>query len=140
MGQAGAGRYVLSGVAALTSVTGFLADWNHTHLFNPTWPPHAKFHDAWTILLGASLGSIALHLLWKEEPDFELGAILPGLFWAAQAGSFALPGARGIASEFPDPASRAGLARVHESVSSTLMLGLTGLGYALARKHRLSRA
>ena len=40
------GRWLLSGVAAFTAVGGFLADWNRTHLFNPRWTPHAKFHDA----------------------------------------------------------------------------------------------
>ena len=50
------GRRILSSVAALTAAGGFLADWNRTHLFNPDWPPHARFHDAQTILLGSLLG------------------------------------------------------------------------------------
>src|SRR5262245_4227608 len=50
------GRWLLSGIAGLTAVSGYLADWNRTHLFNPRWPPHAKFHDAWSILLGTGLG------------------------------------------------------------------------------------
>ena len=31
------GRLLLTSVAALTAVGGFLADWNRTHLFNPDW-------------------------------------------------------------------------------------------------------
>jgi hypothetical protein len=31
------GRVLLTAVAALTTVGGFLADWNRTHLFNPDW-------------------------------------------------------------------------------------------------------
>ena len=50
------GRRILSSAAALTAVGGFLADCNRTHLFNPDWPPHARFHDAQTILLGSLLG------------------------------------------------------------------------------------
>ncbi|HZY64991.1 MAG TPA: DUF6640 family protein [Rubrobacteraceae bacterium] len=42
MSRTGMGQRVLSSVAAFTTVGGFLADWNRTHLFNPGWPPHAK--------------------------------------------------------------------------------------------------
>jgi hypothetical protein len=56
------GRVILTSVATLTSVGSFLADWNRTHLFNPNWPPHAKYHDAQTILLGSLLGASGLLL------------------------------------------------------------------------------
>jgi hypothetical protein len=58
--QTGAGRRILSSVAALTAAGGFLADWNQTHLFNPGRPPHASFHDAQTVLLGLFLGASSL--------------------------------------------------------------------------------
>jgi hypothetical protein len=57
MKQTSKGRQVLTSVAALTSVGGFLADWNRTHLFNPNWSPHAKYRDAQTILHGLLLGA-----------------------------------------------------------------------------------
>ena len=135
MRSTNAGRGILSGVAALTALSGFLADWNRTHLFNPRWPPHAKFHDAWTILLGAELGATSLWLLWRRDPDVELAALLPALFAAAQAGSYALPGAAGIAREFPDPSVRPLAVRPPEWGVSAAALALTGLGYALARRH-----
>ena len=47
-------RRILLSVTVLTAAGGFLADWNRTHLFNPGGHPHARFHDAQTILLGAS--------------------------------------------------------------------------------------
>jgi hypothetical protein len=128
------GRAILSGVAVFTAVGGVLADWNRTHLFNPRWTPHAKFHDGWTILLGASLGASSLYLLWKEQPEPGRAALLSALFWSTQAGSFFFPGAAGIASEFPDPSSRPMLAKVDERITSGLMLVLAGIGYATTRR------
>jgi hypothetical protein len=129
------GRWLLSGVAVMTVTGGFMADWNRTHLFNPEWTPHAKFHDAWTILLGLGLGGTSLRALWKEEPDADLAVLLPALFWAAQAGSYAFPGADGIASELPDAAARPGLSRVPEGAASAGMLAVLAVGYVLARKY-----
>ena len=100
------GRSVLISVAALTAAGGFLADWNRTHLFNPAWPPHAKFHDALGIALGSLLGTRGLYLLLRrgkdQQTDLALGALLPSLFWVAQAASFAFPGAEGLEAEFPE--------------------------------------
>jgi hypothetical protein len=66
MQRMGKGPWVLTSVAALTTVGGFLADWNRTHLFNPDWPPHARFHDALTIALGSLLGASSLYYLRKK--------------------------------------------------------------------------
>ena len=61
------GRVLLLSTAAFTMVGGFLMDWNKTHLFNDNWTPHAKFHDAMSILLGSMLGAGSLYLLLKKE-------------------------------------------------------------------------
>ncbi|MFL6289210.1 MAG: DUF6640 family protein [Actinomycetes bacterium] len=57
------GRFLLTSIAASTTVGGFVADWNRTHLFNPEWPPHARFHDALTVAMGALLGACGLYFL-----------------------------------------------------------------------------
>ena len=101
MDRTGKGRSLLTSVAALTAVGGFLADWNRTHLFDPEWPPHARFHDAQTVALGSLLGACGLYFLHRKgkdpHTDLALGALLPSLFWAAQGASFAFPGAEGVA-------------------------------------------
>jgi hypothetical protein len=51
----GAGKALISLVAAETAVGPYLADWNETHICTPTWPPHAKFHNGQTMSLGAGL-------------------------------------------------------------------------------------
>jgi hypothetical protein len=89
------GRKLLLSVAFLTAVGDFAADWNRTHLVNPWWTTHAKFHDAMTILLGLMLGVGALYLLRNRDggPLLQLrwGTLLPAFFWAAQAGAFQFP-------------------------------------------------
>ena len=98
--RAGAGRQLLRAVATLTAVGGLLADWNQTHLFNPDWPLHARFHNAQTILLGSLLGAGGLYSLRGsgECPgrNLALGALLPSLFWISQVGSFLFPRAEGL--------------------------------------------
>ncbi len=98
------GRWILISASALTAGGGFLADWNRTHPFNPNWPPHAKFHDALTILLGSLLGPSGLYLLRRrgKDPgrDLALGALLPPLFWIAQGVSFLFPALKGSRPSF----------------------------------------
>lgn len=138
MYRTGKGRLVLTSVAALTTVGGFLADWNRTHLFNPDWPPHAKFHDALSIALGSLLGSCGLYFLCRRgkdpQTDVALGALLPSLFWVAQGASFAFPGAEGFEVEFPERVPRVKGVWVNERFSSALMLALIAAGYAAERR------
>ncbi len=138
MDRTGKGRLLLTSVAALTTVGGFLADWNRTHLFNPDWPPHAKFHDAQTILLGSLLGASGLYFLRGRgkhpEKDLALGALLPSFFWVAQGAGFAFPGAEGFEAEFPEKVPRVRDVWVNERFSSALMLALIAAGYAAERR------
>ncbi len=127
------GRWVLGGVAVMTATNGYLADWNRTHLFNPAWPPHAKLHDAWTVLLGTALGTSSLYFLRKG--DTETAVLLPALFWATQAASFAFPNTGGLASEFADLVPKVCGVRLDEVTASAAMLALTATGYVLARRH-----
>ncbi|MDZ4379734.1 MAG: hypothetical protein U0942_00160 [Parvibaculum sp.] len=39
---------------------------NATHLFNPDWPQHARFHDAWQLLTNSSLAVLCLWLVWAR--------------------------------------------------------------------------
>ena len=133
------GQNLLLATAAFTTIGGFLFDWNRTHLFNPRWTPHAKFHDAMTILLGSLLGAGGIYLLQKKGGDQQMqlkwGTILPAFFWTAQAGSFAFPGAKGLEAEFPELVPELGPVKLNEAPVSVLMLALLGTGYLLAKKH-----
>lgn len=134
------GRWILSSVAAFTAVGGFLADWNRTHLFNPNWPPHARFHDAQSIVLGSLLGASGLYFLIgrrgrdPERRDLALGALLPSFFWLAQGASFAFPGAEGLEAEFPGKVPRVRGVWLNERFASASMLALLAVGYAVERE------
>ncbi len=116
-----------------------MADCNRTHLFNPNWPPHAKYHDAQTILLGSLLRVSGLYFLRRRsrhpERDLALGALLPSFFWVAQGASFAFPGAKGLEAEFPEKVPRIKDVWVNERFSSALMLALIVIGYVAERRN-----
>ena len=116
-----------------------MADWNRTHLFNPNWPPHAKYHDAQSILLGSLLGASGLYFLRRRgknsERDLALGALLPSFFWVAQGTSFVFPGAEGFEAEFPEKVPRIKGVWINERFSSALMLALIMIGYVAERRN-----
>ena len=61
-------RLILSGAAIGTIIGTGRADLNASHVFNPAWPPHARFHNAtgWGTVTGSQL--LALWLLWRPGP------------------------------------------------------------------------
>jgi hypothetical protein len=134
------GRFLLRSVALGTALGGFAADWNRTHLFNPAWPPHARFHDAQTIALGALLGGAALQCLRTDDDArrVALGAGLPALFWTSMAASFVFPGTAGMQSEFPELVPQVRGVWIDERFAAGLML-MVGLGGYLLERRRLRR-
>jgi hypothetical protein len=88
-------------VAVLTSCLAYVFDWNETHVYNPHWPPHAKFHNAQTLLLGPLLGTVSLFFLWGKH-DLGSAVLTCSLYWIAQLGSLAFPGTALIDPEFRD--------------------------------------
>jgi hypothetical protein len=50
---------------------------SETHLFNPDWPAHARFHNAWQLLANASLSILSVILVWKgSAPKVGMGLAL----------------------------------------------------------------
>ncbi|MCM3487103.1 DUF6640 family protein [Kocuria rosea] len=139
-----AGRKILNVVAGVTAVGGFAADWNRTHLFNPNWPPHARFHDAQTVAMGALLGLGGLCALNRKgsapQGDTAMGALLPAFFWASMGAAFAFPGAEGLQSEFPEVVPRVRGVWIDERFASAGMLGLIAVGYGLDRRSQAGQA
>jgi hypothetical protein len=67
------GKAILTFVVAIFSVINVLADWNKTHLFNPAWHPHARFHGTVMSLIVWCVSAIAIWLLWRRSLEPELG-------------------------------------------------------------------
>jgi hypothetical protein len=49
---------------------------NDSHLFNPDWPAHARFHEAWQLLTNAALGIAATWLLLNGRERLGAGIAL----------------------------------------------------------------
>lgn len=91
------GKLLISLVAIFTAVSPYLADWNKTHIYNPLWPPHAKFHNAQTMVLGAFLGLLAIYCLWlrrdlSDKQKLIEATVLASLYWLAQLPAALFPG------------------------------------------------
>jgi hypothetical protein len=86
-------RYLIAFVAVF-NFGGLIADAivpasARQHLFNPHWPPHAKFHNAQTMLMGIVSGSLSLVILFGTRkltlPVFLLAAAIAANYFATMA-------------------------------------------------------
>lgn len=68
-------------ISALANIIGpYEADWSHSHVLNPHWPPHAKFHNGQTMSIGLCLGFLIilgdpLHYLETHEGQRRYSAV-----------------------------------------------------------------
>jgi hypothetical protein len=81
-------------------------DTAHQHMYNPAWPPHAKFHDAQYIVMSLALGLLALVLLARRHGDthFRLlwSAGILAVPWASMFPALLFPGTATYDPEFKD--------------------------------------
>lgn len=103
------------GFVGVLGIGGFLADyaiWEtaRQHMKNPAWPPHAKFHNAQTILMGIGLGALTITLLFEfEELQFS-GLLQAGcaasLYWISMLLAPIFPGTAWSDPEFRNSTPR----------------------------------
>ncbi|KAF1952274.1 hypothetical protein CC80DRAFT_183895 [Byssothecium circinans] len=129
------GRIVLSLVAITTSVGGYIADWNHTHVYNPRWPPHAKFHNGQTMSTGMLLGLSSLYYLFRptssQRESLQFVLWLLSLNWVAQLSAALYPGSLPVDPEFGSGFPQAYVCAI--------LFAFIGAGYRLERS-RLVKA
>ncbi len=131
-----AARWITTVVAILTIVTPLLADWNETHIYNPSWPPHARFHNAHTILLGGLLGCASLWLAWRDAAMLRLAILADAIYWTAQAGAILFPGTAFVDPEFADRIPRVAGLQPNQVMIDVLFLAILGAAWSLARPGR----
>jgi hypothetical protein len=140
MSRTNAGRSLLTFAVATFPVINLLADWNQTHIFNPTWPPHARFHAADMSVIVWSVSAIAIWLLWRRSTEPALGTRVALLVSLALWSPFLyitllVPGtslALGGTAMAPQPRI-AGMIVEPQVVLAILFLLIAAWGYRLAR-------
>ncbi|KAL2134380.1 hypothetical protein VTI74DRAFT_299 [Chaetomium olivicolor] len=110
------GKLLLSIDAIALLLGAPIADYNHTHIFNPRWTPHAKFHGAQTISLSVVLGLATLYYTWRpsilppstppslarqhKRDSLQMAIFTGTIYWLTGLASILYPGTDGIDPEF----------------------------------------
>lgn len=131
-------RLVLTAASVMTVVGSAMADLTRTHVFNPSWPGHARFHNAagWGTITGSQ--ALALWLLWcprqtNAEVDLAVrtAAWLPALAWVPFFLAFVTPGT----TIGDDPDHFPYVAGVPANlIPATVFPAVAALGHALHRR------
>ncbi|RMD41412.1 hypothetical protein DV735_g3691, partial [Chaetothyriales sp. CBS 134920] len=87
----------------------FIADFNETHVLNPRWPPHARFHNGQTMTSSLLFAAAAAFFLFKPsssravEANSLLAAVVIGSFYGISGLTGGLyPGSLPVDPEFGD--------------------------------------
>ena len=97
-------------LSAIASCLGpFIADFNETHVLNPRWPPHARFHNGQTMSMGLLLSLCTLYYTYRTKTkqqtreDMFAAAVFGSLYWISGMSAILYPGSAAIDPEFGDP-------------------------------------
>jgi hypothetical protein len=82
-------RVLFVSVAVFFAAAGHFADMSKTHMFNPNWPPHAKFHAGQTLLFSIALALCSIYFSLRPTSDkvnsVTAAALFSGLYAVTQA-------------------------------------------------------
>ncbi|CCC07615.1 hypothetical protein SMACR_08134 [Sordaria macrospora] len=99
------------------------ADYSETHIFNPAWKPHAKFHCGQTITISVVMGLATLFYTWfpsgrisksgpvpipailaerreRMKESFRTAGFLGSVYWLAGVAAILYPNTAGTDPEF----------------------------------------
>lgn len=138
------GKALLSLTSAWTAVGSYLFDWNETHIHNPEWPPHAKFHNAQTMSTGAALGLTGFYVLWGHSGPWtrsrlQVGTAAASLYWITQLSATLYPGTALFDRPRSGSAENPPRFRGPQTVIASATLALNVLAYGLEARRLAKR-
>lgn len=128
-------RVLLSVLVTSSTLISIAADWNSSHVFNPDWSAHAKFHDIMLLTLLTGLLPLLLWLLWRKssEPEIaiKVATFILVIFWGSFYVNYLIPGTSPQA--FPDipPPTLWGIPLYPNMIVATIMIILSLVAYRL---------
>ena len=131
-------KILLSVLVVATTLVSIIADWNSSHVFNPDWSPHAKFHDIMLLTLLVGLLPLLLWLLWRKSAEPEVAVKVTTsiliVFWGSFYLNYFIPGTSPQA--FPDvaPPSLWGIPLYPNMVVAAIIIILSLVAYGLYQK------
>ena len=133
------GKFILGFVLVIGAVVSTAVDLNATHLFNPAWHPHARFHDALFLALLDGTTLIVLWLLWRPSCEPAVAVTAATLFSLAVWTPFfyieaLIPGTSLLASADVPVLRLGGLALAPNLAVAIGLALLTLIGWSLARE------
>lgn len=122
------GRTLVTLVALFWALGAIGADFNDTHVFNPAWLPHARFHAAFQLVLTACTAAIAIRLVWS--PQLGYGTLLTAIYPLA---FFVTPLVPGVAFSDPGQPVREIAGMPGQVAMATVTLGILALAAFITR-------
>jgi hypothetical protein len=141
MSRGNLGRSIMSFVLVAGAVVSTAVDWNTTHLFNPAWHPHARFHGALFLLILDAMSLVALWLLWRQGKEPVIGLKVAALFSAAVWTPFfyieaLIPGTSLLAADSVPVLKVGAMTFAPNLIIAAVLFLLTIIAYWLARAVR----
>jgi hypothetical protein len=100
-------RIIFYFVSIYLAVGAHIADYSRSHLLNPRWPPHAKFHDGQTLMFSIFLCAVTIYFASVRTQDKTLVLVsttaCAAMYWVTQALAIIYPGTAFMDPEFNTP-------------------------------------